>query len=357
VSSFIRSFVVVLAVAFMFFGLSVWRGAGVPYPDLFDRIRRLVLLKRELAAAAPSPKLIIVAGSNALYGMRASLIEQVTGRTTVNFSSQAGLGTRMLLYEARRVAQPGDSLIMPLEPHVVISDTVDGVIAATVRYATGLDFLRDMDSPLDAVQYLRLMSIRRIMGAAWLNFDPSAFDKGRLDPIDRWGDYRNAFNVVVEALAALSPARPTDTYEPPNENVQCLPIKDLSRVPSIQLLMRFKDWAFNNRIGVVLTWPNRMNTPLLRSREQICEQTGVRNFLTQSGFQFVGSLADSLLPMDMMHDTLFHPTEAGAALRTKRFLASFCAETRVCADGWRARLVAIDAEIRIPPPIPTPRAQ
>jgi hypothetical protein len=349
-SSFIRSFAAVVAVSLLLFGLSLWRGAGIPYPDSFDRTRRLVLLKRELAAAAPSPKLIIVAGSNALYGMRASLIEQVTGRTAVNFSSQAGLGTRMLLFEARRVARPGDTLILPLEPHVLVNDAVDSPIPASVSYALGFDFFRDMESPLEAVQYLRLMSMKRILGAAWLNFDPAEFEKGHLDPIDRWGDYRNAFNVLIDNLTALALVRPADTHELPNENQQCPPMKDLSRVLSIELLMRFKEWASANQIGVVLTWPNRMNTPQLRSREQVCEQIGTRKFLTQRGLQFVGSLADSLLPMEMMHDTLFHPTEAGAALRTKRFLASFCKEAPLCASEWQVRLDDIDAEAPIPRP-------
>jgi hypothetical protein len=350
VPSFIRSFAVVMAVAVLFFGLSVWRGAGTPYPDAFDRTRRLVLLKRELAAAAPSPKLIIVAGSNALYGMRASLIEQVTGRTAVNFSTQAGLGTRMLLHEARRVAQPGDTLILPLEPHVVINERVDSVIPASVQYALGFDFLRDMGSPLEAIQYLRLLSIKRILGAAWLNFDPAAFEKGYLEPIDRWGDYRGAYDVAVDTLAALASVRAAETYEAPNEKLECPSTKDLSGIPSIELLLRFKEWASGSGIGIVLTWPNRLNTPLLRSREQICEQTGTRDFLARRGFQFVGSLADSLLPMDMMHDTLFHPTEAGAVVRTRRFLASFCAETPICASGWQVRLAQLDAQTPIPPP-------
>src|SRR5262245_26569400 len=149
---YIRSFAVVVAASILFFGLSVWRGAGVPYPDSFDRTRRLVLLKRELVAAVPSPKLIIVAGSNALYGMRASLIEQVTGQTAVNFSTQAGLGTRMLLYEVQRVAQPGDTLILPFEPHVFVNEGVDSVIPASVQYALGFNYFRDLDSPIKAVQ-------------------------------------------------------------------------------------------------------------------------------------------------------------------------------------------------------------
>jgi hypothetical protein len=346
----------VVTASVLFFALSVWRGAGVPYPDSFDRTRRLVLLKRELVAAAPSPKLIIVAGSNALYGMRASLIEQVTGRTAINFSTQAGLGTRMLLYEAERVARPGDALVLPLEPHVVVNEGVDSVIPASVQYALGFSYFRDLDSPLQAVQYLRLMPIKRILGAAWLNFDPTAFEKGNLDPIDRWGDYRYAFDVLTDNLAALSPARAADTHEPPDENLQCLSNKDLSAILSVKLLMQFKEWASVNRIAVVLTWPNRMNTPQLRSHEQICEQMGIRNFFRQRGFQFVGSLADSLLPMEMTHDTLFHPTEAGAAIRTKRFLASFCTETPICATGWQIRLSGIDTQDK-PPIAPIRRGQ
>jgi hypothetical protein len=96
-----------------------------------------------------------------------------------------------------------------------------------------------------------------------------------------------------------------------------------------------------------MTWSNRLNTPRLRSPEGVCEQLGWRRFLRGHGIQFVGSLADSLFPMDMMHDTLFHPTEAGATLRTRRFLQSFCVETRLCANGWQARLRAIEAEVAI----------
>jgi hypothetical protein len=249
-------------------------------------------------------------------------------------------------------------LILPLEPHVVVDERVDSAIPASVQYALGFSYFRSMDSSLEAVQYLRLLSVRRILGAAWLNFDPAEFEKGHLEPIDRWGDYRYAFDVMIDNLAALSPVRAADTYEPPNENLECPSPKDLSNIPSIKLLMRFKEWASVNRVGVVLTWPNRMNTPQLRSREQVCEQMGVRTFLTQHGFQFVGSLSDSLLPMDMMHDTLFHPTEVGAALRTSRFLNSLCTETPICASGWQVRLSSIDSQIQIPAPtVPARRGQ
>jgi hypothetical protein len=45
-----------------------------------------------------------------------------------------------------------------------------------------------------------------------------------------------------------------------------------------------------------------------------------------------------MLPIELMHDTLFHSNINGAFVRTVLLAASICRELDICKEGWRARL-------------------
>ncbi len=61
------------------------------------------------------PKILIVAGSNATYGINSHLIEKETGIPTVNLGSGAGFGAGYMLHLAQPLAKSGDTILLPLE--------------------------------------------------------------------------------------------------------------------------------------------------------------------------------------------------------------------------------------------------
>lgn len=73
------------------------------------------ILKTHLAKKITSPKLIVISGSNALYGINSELISKKIHRPVVNMGIHAGLPLDWLFTLAETVAKPGDILILPLE--------------------------------------------------------------------------------------------------------------------------------------------------------------------------------------------------------------------------------------------------
>lgn len=60
-------------------------------------------------------KIVIISGSNSLFGLSAEQIEQKLSLPTINYAVHAGLGIDFLLYKSRKIINDGDIVILPLE--------------------------------------------------------------------------------------------------------------------------------------------------------------------------------------------------------------------------------------------------
>lgn len=67
------------------------------------------------AASLPEPKLVVVAGSGAMFGIDSPQLEQAFGRPVVNLGVNAGILSPYLLIYARQAVKPGDWVLLPLE--------------------------------------------------------------------------------------------------------------------------------------------------------------------------------------------------------------------------------------------------
>jgi hypothetical protein len=90
-------------------------GFVIEKPLTIGTVERLLEAKRDRALATPSPKLLILAGSNARVSHRCETIEAVLGMKCVNLGIGRGLGLDWLLKQWREVIRPGDLVYMPLE--------------------------------------------------------------------------------------------------------------------------------------------------------------------------------------------------------------------------------------------------
>ncbi len=75
----------------------------------------IIQKKKAISASIPGPRLLLVGGSSVLFGLNAKMIEEQTGRRTVNMGTHAGLGLDYILYLAKKVARPGDTILIVIE--------------------------------------------------------------------------------------------------------------------------------------------------------------------------------------------------------------------------------------------------
>ena len=78
-------------------------------------LRSLIEAKLARGAAAGTPKLVILAGSNALYSHRCATIEPILHLPCVNAGVAVGIGLDYLFARWREVLRPGDVLYLPME--------------------------------------------------------------------------------------------------------------------------------------------------------------------------------------------------------------------------------------------------
>ena len=73
------------------------------------------VLKHERLEALPSPKIVLIGGSNLAYGIDSRMIEEATGCPVVNMGMNGYLGVRLLLEETRPSLQRGDIAVLAFE--------------------------------------------------------------------------------------------------------------------------------------------------------------------------------------------------------------------------------------------------
>lgn len=71
--------------------------------------------KRAAAASAPTPRVLILGGSNAAFGIDSAMVEEQLGRATVNLSLHAGMGLELILASAQDRIVAGDLVILTPE--------------------------------------------------------------------------------------------------------------------------------------------------------------------------------------------------------------------------------------------------
>ncbi|MCX6075621.1 MAG: hypothetical protein NTW78_01895 [Campylobacterales bacterium] len=78
--------------------------------------------KTIIASATPSPRVVISAGSNALFGIDSKAISKAFNLPVVNYAVNAGLMLPVILYKTKQIIREGDILIMPLEYDMYLYD-------------------------------------------------------------------------------------------------------------------------------------------------------------------------------------------------------------------------------------------
>ena len=107
-------FLVTLLASALLWAVIVWNQAGKPTQMsqwIYDAYRK----KQNIAKAIEGKKIVIVAGSNALFGVDSKMISEVFTLPVVNDSVNAGIELPCILFMAKKVIGKGDTVLMPLE--------------------------------------------------------------------------------------------------------------------------------------------------------------------------------------------------------------------------------------------------
>jgi hypothetical protein len=291
---------------------------GVPTTQ-WGWVHEIIDLKLKIARAVTRPKLLIVGGSSALYGISAEEIERQTGFATANFGTVMWIGPAITLHLTRKACRPGDTVLLAFEYEAYLfgkltGDTTDELLIA---YLIGHDR-----------EYVRSMSLHEQLKLALLT------------PGDRlWSGVRAVFQkpkddegtaaVVRSALAGINGHGDRTNALPERRPEHSAARSTLINIPAYGFppsppgfvpIQEFCAWAKANSIRVLATFPNTCHRPEydLPAAQQMPAQ--FRAFYSSMEVPVLGKLSEAMLPEDQMFDSAYHPMQDAAIERTRRLL-------------------------------------
>jgi hypothetical protein len=285
--------------------------------------------KIELARRIREPRILIVGGSNAHFGLRAQMIEAATRRPAVNLATHAGMGLNYIFFLMETVLRPGDIVVLPLEYDAYLdSSPLLNQLNVSVSYSFGLEYFRHLNW-MDRIHYIRELTPRQVWHATLIRLGlvpaltraPAGYQP---DSIDRWGDETDAAN----------PAVPPDNISNFVRRICPAPLYPLAS--GITALRRFIAWTEANGVQVLATWPNVLADECEAGAQFKAREAEIRRLYRELGVTMIGTPEQAFLPFALMQDSVNHPTVRGAMLRTARFIKELCTETSVCAQASAA---------------------
>lgn len=293
-----------------------------------DNYLAAVLEKDRLIRNTPSPKVILVGGSNLAFGIDSRMIEDSLGLSVVNMGLYAKLGLKYMLAQVRPYIREGDVVLVVPEYDQFYGDFANGdnTLNTALLYAPADrvgDFVRSY-SLVDVVLRPRVENVRRsfLRGAA-----AAAGREGEFFPPDTNPVYnRRSFNRYGDVTSHIGkPAKHPDSIF-----VSALPpLADFNR-EALRDLNDVADRAQEVKARAYFLFPSYIDRSYALNAEAIEELR--QRIIAGMRLPVIGTPADFVFPKTYFFDTRYHLTEEGRRMRTARLIAML--RERGSKDGW-----------------------
>ena len=282
--------------------------------------------QREQTAEALSPgekRVLIIAGSNGLFGLSAKTISEKTGITAINLSSHAGLGGDYILNRAQKILRKNDIVLLPLEYQFY---TQSGLSSEFEKRDTLRRFLISYDrATLQKVSIPALLKFYLSNTVEWQNKEYIYYLSGHLTRADitkRLQEQRD--NPTFNCFSGLTFNEYGD--ENCNNGRDNLPVNPLvlktAMSPSNRKLDpggyidHFVRSALQKGVKIIPLYPVSTYTSDYEKPEFKLYAERIRSFWESKGVPFEDRLENSLLPASQMYNTYYHPRDNGRQKRT-----------------------------------------
>jgi hypothetical protein len=310
-----RRFLSVVAVVFVAGLLSNVALSAWNFGKLTETARGLCsFIDSKVAAAAQieGPKLLFIGGSNLHEGLSAQRISETIDVPSFNFGLQAGLGPRLILFEAKKVLRPGDTAVLVLEYSHYVDDRWNDV-SSDILFGCGADYFRQMGlfekfEALLSLTPLRVFNLLRPGDTpARQNRRASSDEATERSARLRYGDRAISDSEVIDEATR----RRLQLYQP-------IPILVRPDAEGPRALASFVEWARSRGVNVVATWPNTIYFPAYELAPGFAEIT---SFYERLGVPVIGRPQDAMYPMNLFHDTSYHLNATGISRRTSDMIS------------------------------------
>jgi hypothetical protein len=255
--------------------------------------------KLALAERTPSPKVLLVGGSNLAFSVDSELIEAALGRPVVNMGLAKAVGFRYLLEEVKPFVGPGD-IVVVAPAYELYFDLFDGSESLVIMLQHNPGRIRDISSFAEVRTILRYFTLMMQMKVSGF------IRKGIVDdPVYR----RSGFNSHGDLVTHLDLE---EQYEPRELFPENKPFDERS----IEVLNDFASEVEASGGLAVISYPSLHDKILEKHREKI--EMLDRRLREDLSMAVISDPDDYAFPREELFDTPYHLRRAGREKRSRQ---------------------------------------
>ncbi|MDJ0661024.1 MAG: hypothetical protein QNJ42_16270 [Crocosphaera sp.] len=286
----------------------------------------LTLTHKEKTASNVLPnqrKILIVSGSNALFGLSAKQISETTGIKAINLASHAGLGGEYILNRSEKFINKGDIILLPLEYPLYSSP---GISYDFNEYMVLSKFMISYDSKsLWKISPISFLTFVLENAFSWPNYSEyQNYFRGHLSRkvIEERLQQQRILYGCYSGLTLNEYGDETcnigkeDDPVMPTVSATALP-HSLGKIDSGGYLKSFIEVATEKGAILIPLYPVSTRTDDYQKPPFQASAQKIKTFWEEQNIPFLDSLDNSLLPPELMYDTYYHPRDRGRKRRTK----------------------------------------
>jgi hypothetical protein len=284
--------------------------------------------KQNLIREPGSSRLIIVAGSNGLFGISAADLERRTGRDVINAATHAGLGYNFYDVNLLGLIRPGDIVLMPLENGMYYDEDKITSLVVQAAHQVGRDYLVSLNLN-QKIEYLRLLNLNFIF-EQYRQFLFAGKARKIYDKVSQNGYWQLGVSRDGDIDIALATPNPRQVVKQAKSYQSQLPAK--SNMAKRERLLCDSIQEMVRRGVHVIGTPDNMympNLPAVDERREVLKKASI--LFRRCGGEWLDVANDGLQPLDRMLDTPFHLNAEGRRLRTEELASALCEKIILCS--------------------------
>ena len=267
-------------------------------------LKNVLWCKLYVASKTPSPKIIILSGSNAFWGMDSAVIEKRCGYPVVNLAFHASFPVNSYKDLLDKVLNEGDIVILPLElTHYEQSVAINPIIMEACL-GWGKEFFPNLTHPLEIMFFYTFPAAWRKNFFRKIPRNIRKFKKNSylskaevLNVFQRHSSTHNISATEKPMFWQVYSFRNMNQYGDivRTQNLEKLVVRQISfqTKPSdffLRSIQELEQFAHSRNARIALTWPvlckDAFNSQQLAALQKSCQKSGITIYGNIQDFQF-----------------------------------------------------------------------
>lgn len=297
-----------LATSFFFFSflwfLLVYFNFGIETQSS-KWVNDVYIKKESIANNIEKQKIVIVSGSNSLFGFNSKKIEEEFGIPVINSAVHAGLGMKYILYKSKNIIKEGDIVLLPLEYSFYQNNGKPKATYTDYIMSHDMDHFKYL-SYKEKIDFILSVSFRRLYNG--LRGKPLTPTVGlySVQNINNHGDQKN-----------------TNKEQMTKKNISKVNKLKVDNIHNKNLSNSFKsamgeyiNWAKNKNICLIFMPPNHLYFEKYKDDLYVDFLHNIEKYYSTREMHFIGEWFDYMYSHEYYFDTSYHLNKNGVEKRT-----------------------------------------